>query len=116
MNRENEESVQCRHCGHVPRDKPVSGRWFCPRCGKANVVAQARRYQRPNLVQKSQQQQPSKDKIYTQLYDKLASLGRQDTPEPELGYKEPYINPPIPVIQPKERKKIKVFIPLKTDD
>jgi hypothetical protein len=30
-----------------------------------------------------------------------------------LGYKTPYMNPPIPEIQPKKRKKIKVFTPLK---
>lgn len=54
--------------------------------------------------------------MYDQLYEKLASQSRQDAAKLDLGHKEPYINPPIPEIQPKDREKIKVFAPSQTKE
>ena len=99
-----QKKIQCTNCGHIPRDLPVSGSWFCPKCGKRSTFSHHRPkvtrkfYKKPDITRKS------RDQITTKIYDNLTF-----DKSPDLGFKEPYINPRINPILPKKRTKLRIF-------
>jgi len=98
------QNVKCSKCGYTPRDSPVSGVWYCPKCGKRMTIAASRPrvtrkfYRKPVTVQKS------RDQVTSQIYRKLA-----DEKPTDLGLKESYLNPKIDPILPKPRDKMRLF-------
>jgi predicted RNA-binding Zn-ribbon protein involved in translation (DUF1610 family) len=99
-----QKTFKCANCGYIPRDLPVSGSWYCPKCGKRMVISQQRPrvtrkfYKKPTITHKS------RDRITTSLYDKMT----YDQPT-DHGFKEPYLNPKINPVIPKRRDKIRLF-------
>jgi uncharacterized Zn finger protein (UPF0148 family) len=95
---------RCPNCGYIPREPPISGSWYCPKCGKRMEISQPH----PHTVKKSYKKplytQTSRDHMISQIYDKLKHEKKTDS-----GYKEPYLNPKIPPIQLKKRKNIRFF-------
>ncbi|MHA2243404.1 MAG: hypothetical protein ACXADY_00385 [Candidatus Hodarchaeales archaeon] len=100
----NKKIFKCTNCSHIPRDPPISGSWYCPKCGKRITIAQQRPraprkfHKKPKIIQKS------RDQVTTKIYDKLTY-----EKAPDLGFKEPYMNPKISPIIPKRRDKIQLF-------
>lgn len=97
---------RCIYCGFIPRESPISGNWYCPKCGKRSSIKieQSRRV-RPVFKHKNIHPK-SKDEIFHDIYKKLTLEEKQ-----ELGYKEPYINPSISLVEPKKRENIRLFLP-----
>ncbi|MFX0184972.1 MAG: hypothetical protein ACFE95_17960 [Candidatus Hodarchaeota archaeon] len=98
-----QKRFSCNNCGYIPQIAP-SGIWYCPKCGKKSIISKKssraikRYYHKPKPVQ------TSRDQVISQIYDKLTY------PEPnDHGYKDPYLNPSIQPIEPKKRKKIRLF-------
>lgn len=102
----NQDRFQCKNCGYAPSESPVSGAWYCPKCGKRTKISS----NRPRVSKKRYHASPikttvSRDQVMSQIYDNLASRS-----SPDLGLKEPYLNPSFSPIEPKERKKVRLFI------
>ena len=95
---------KCSNCGYIPRDPPTFGSWYCPKCGKHMTIAR----QRPRVARKFHKKpeitQKTRDQISSKIYEKL-TYGKA----PDLGLKEPYMNPKISPILPKKRDKIQLF-------
>ena len=89
------KTFKCTKCGYIPRDLPVSGSWYCPKCGKRTAIPQKRPratrkfYKKPTIATRS------RDQITTKLYNKMT----YDKPT-DRGFKEPYLNPKIKPIPP----------------
>ena len=88
----------------MPRDLPVSGSWYCPKCGKRTVIPQQRPRATRKFYKKPTIPTRSRDQITTKLYNKMT----YDKPT-DHGFKEPYLNPKIKPIIPKRRDKIRLF-------
>ena len=95
---------KCDKCGFSPRHPPVSGVWYCPKCGHRMRMIISRPRRIPQYSQKPKKAAVSRDQVYTQMYSKLTSENPHD-----LGYKEPYLKPDIATILPKRRDKIRLF-------
>ncbi len=95
---------KCNNCGYIPRDKPTSGRWFCPKCGKVTLIASSQPRKPRKFDRKPIYRTRSKDQVMDQIYQDLAKEKNSN-----LGYKEPYIHPEVPVIVPKPRYKLRLF-------
>lgn len=98
-----QKRFSCSNCGYIPKVTP-SGIWYCPKCGKKSTISKRssrvvkRYYSKPKPIQ------TSRDQVISQIYDKLTYHKPND-----LGYKDPYLNPSIQPIEPKKRKKIRLF-------
>ena len=96
---------RCKNCGHIPRSPPHSGSWYCPKCGKRMTISapQSSRPRRipPKSVKRARK---SRDQVTRQIYQSFTY-----EKSPNLGFKEPYINPNIHPIAPKKRNKIRIF-------
>ena len=101
-----QDRFRCQNCGYTPSKSPVSGAWYCPKCGKRTNIPK----NRPHVAKKWYRSAPikktvSRDQVMSRIYHNLASRT-----SPDLGLKERYLNPSLPPIEPKERKKIRLFI------
>ncbi|NHJ00527.1 MAG: hypothetical protein EAX86_00215 [Candidatus Heimdallarchaeota archaeon] len=97
--------LKCSNCGYNPRQVPKSGVWYCPKCGRRNVKIERNYAQKGSRYpKKSILPSMSRDQVMKQLYEQLTAEKEVDG-----GYKEPYLNPDIPVILPIKRNRIKVF-------
>ena len=99
-----QKPFKCDKCGFTPRDNPVSGVYYCPKCGHRMTIATSRPRRVKRYSPKPQKTRVSRDQVYNQMYSKLTSEKPQD-----LGYKEPYLKPDIAPILPKRRDKIRLF-------
>lgn len=99
-----QKEIKCTSCGYIPRDLPVSGSWYCPKCGKRMVIPKQRPQVTRKYYKKPTPTSKSRDRITTSLYTKMTF----DNPT-DHGFKEPYINPKINPIIPKRRDKIRLF-------
>ena len=95
---------KCEKCGFTPRDVPVSGVWYCQKCGHRMRITTSRPRRVKRYSPKPKKTRVSRDQVYTQMYSKFTSEQPQD-----LGYKEPYLKPDIAPILPKRRDKIRLF-------
>lgn len=95
---------RCEKCGFYPRDSPVSGFWYCQKCGHKMRIASARPRRTVKYSKKPKSAGTSRDQVYSQMYSKFTT----DKPI-DLGYKEPYLKPNINLILPKKRTKIRTF-------
>lgn len=95
---------RCEKCGFLPRDSPVSGVWYCRKCGHKMRIANTRPRRTTTYSKKPKSVGTSRDQVYSQMYSKFTT----DKPI-DLGYKEPYLNPNINLILPKKRTKIRTF-------
>lgn len=96
---------KCNNCGYIPRDKPTSGRWFCPKCGKVTKIASSQPRVTRKYDRKPVYPTRSRDQVMDQIFQDLVKEKK-----PNLGYKEPYIHPEVPVIIPKLRYKLRLFL------
>ncbi|UCG90140.1 MAG: hypothetical protein JSU57_06705 [Candidatus Heimdallarchaeota archaeon] len=99
-----QRNIKCTNCGHIPRDLPVSGFWYCPKCGKRMEIPHHRPRVARKFYKKPQITQKSRDQVTRRIYDRLT-----DEKTPDLGFKEPYLKPKINPILPKRRDKIRLF-------
>ena len=103
----NENEFKYQFCGYIPREneQPRTGSWYCPKCGKRTTIKLTVPSPRKiALLKKQQRRQTSRDQISSQLYQELT----KDI-NPNFGLKDPYLNPNISPIKPKNRKKVRVF-------
>ncbi|MFX0014520.1 MAG: hypothetical protein ACFFB2_05165 [Promethearchaeota archaeon] len=99
-----QSTFKCTNCGYIPRDLPVSGSWYCPKCGKRMTIPQHRPRVARKFYKKPVTTQKTRDQITRKIYEKLTY-----DKIPDLGFKEPYLNPKIEPIIPKRRNKIRLF-------
>ena len=99
-----QNSFRCEKCGYTPRDSPLSGIWYCQKCGHRMKIANRHSHKAPTYYKKPEPVRTSRDQVYSQMYSKLTSERPLD-----IGYKEPYIKPNIDPIFPKRRDKIRLF-------
>ncbi|MFX0210882.1 MAG: hypothetical protein ACFFDT_33190 [Candidatus Hodarchaeota archaeon] len=99
-----QKKIKCTNCGHIPRDLPVSGSWYCPKCGKRTEIPHHRPRVARKFYKKPQITQKSRDQVTRKIYDRLTY-----EKTPDLGFKEPYLKPKINPILPKRRNKIRLF-------
>ncbi|WP_455143183.1 hypothetical protein [Candidatus Hodarchaeum mangrovi] len=97
---------RCINCGYIPHESPVSGNWYCPKCGKRSTIKIEQPLHVRSYLRHKSVHQRSKDEIYNDIYKKLTLEEKQ-----ELGYKEPYINPVLSSVEPKKRETIRLFLP-----
>ncbi|MHA2073312.1 MAG: hypothetical protein ACXACU_04530 [Candidatus Hodarchaeales archaeon] len=95
---------KCEKCGFTPRNTPVSGVWYCQKCGHRMRITQTRPHRVKRYSQKPKVTKVSRDQVYNQMYNQFTSEKPND-----LGYKEPYLKPDITPIIPKRRDKIRLF-------
>ena len=109
----NETEFKCQFCGYAPRshEQPVTGAWYCPKCGKRTTIRLTVPPPRKRSYKKPQSRQMSRDRISSQIYSKLTQEKTQD-----YGLKDPYLNPNIQPIKPKLRKKVRIFSQLPEKD
>ncbi len=100
------KEFKCQFCGYFPRnhERPTSGSWYCPKCGRRTISQQARAPTKKFTPKKPQPRRTSRDQITSQIYNKLTEQTSHD-----YGLKEPYLNPKIQPIKPKLRKRIRIF-------
>jgi uncharacterized Zn finger protein (UPF0148 family) len=108
-----ESKFNCQFCGYVPRshEEPVTGAWYCPKCGKRTTIRLTVPSPRKTSFKKPKSPKLSRDRISSQIYSKLTQEKTQD-----YGLKDPYLNPKIQPIKPKLRKKVRIFSPSSEKD
>ncbi len=108
-----ESEFKCQFCGYVPRsnEQPVTGAWYCPKCGKRTTIRLTVPSPRKFSAKKPQSRQTSRDRISSQIYSKFTKEKIQD-----FGLKDPYLNPSIQPIKPKLRRKVRIFYPSTDED
>jgi hypothetical protein len=105
LNRMSKEEFKCVHCGYKPRDSPLSGSWYCPRCGRRTNLDFLKPKKKKQYYRKSSSTSRSKDEVYDHIYKQFTIEEK-----PELGYKEPYLNPSVPPVILKKREKFRLFM------
>ena len=108
-----ETEFKCQFCGYIPRshEQPVTGAWYCPKCGKRTTIRLTVPPPRRTSYKKPQTRQESRDRISSQIYSKLTQVKSQN-----FGLKDPYLNPSIQPIKAKVRKKVQIFSPSNEED
>jgi ribosomal protein L37AE/L43A len=99
-------NFRCKYCNYLPRanEKPFTGVWYCPKCGKRTRLEQTQKIQHKFIQRKDTSRRITRDRASSQIYS-------QHTREKNLDYglKTPYLSPSIKEIKPKTRKEIPVF-------
>ena len=62
---------KCTNCGYIPRDSPVSGKWYCPKCGKRSTIKIEQPRRSRSYLQHKNIHQKSKDEVYHDIYNHL---------------------------------------------